>query len=330
MRKQPNPLALPGHVSRTALTLPASLTQPQWKKVGEKLIQPASSVMWWIGDWWVFGEKKAYGERKAFADAMEKAGGFSFQTCRQAGWVSRSIEASRRLDVLPWTFHLEVAGLDDPDAQDNALAWAASKWPDVTIRELRGYVRALKRQGDYRDSELPEGKWRVFYADPPWDYGNERPLYAGDQDDHYPPMSTDEICEMKIAERTQDNAILFLWTTSAMFSPDALRVVEAWGFEYKTTFVWDKIKHNMGHYNSVRHEILIVATKGTCTPDTQKLFDSVVSIERTEHSRKPPIFYEIIEALYQHGRRLELFARGHREGWDAHGHQAETYDAAAE
>lgn len=320
--KKINPLALPGHTSATALVLPETLTQPEWQTVGIKLIQAESGVMWWIGDWWAFGESQGYGERKAFAEELEKAGGFSFQTCANAAWVSRAIETSRRREVLPWSFHNEVAGLKSEKTQDQALAWAASKWPDVTIRELRGYVRALKRSGNYQETKLPEGTWRVFYADPPWDYGNERPLYAGDQDDHYPPMTTDQICEMEIASRAQDDAVLFLWTTSAMFSPDAIRVVEAWGFEYKTTFIWDKIKHNMGHYNSVRHEILIVATRGNCTPDNRRLFDSVVSIERTEHSRKPEFFYEIIDTLYPEGDRIELFARNERPNWARWGFEA--------
>ncbi|MBA7537736.1 hypothetical protein ES705_30005 [subsurface metagenome] len=78
---------------------------------------------------------------------------------------------------------------------------------------------------------------------------------------------------------------------------------------YKSSFVWDKIKHNMGHYNSLRHELLLVCTKGSCRPDTNKLYDSVVSIERTEHSEKPKYFRELIDMLYPTGRRIEIFAR---------------------
>ena len=74
-------------------------------------------------------------------------------------------------------------------------------------------------------------------------------------------------------------------------------ILNAWGFKYKTNFIWDKENHVMGFYSSVRHEHLIVATKGSCTPDVKKLYDSVQSIKRTEHSRKPEKFYEIIETL---------------------------------
>jgi N6-adenosine-specific RNA methylase IME4 len=104
--------------------------------------------------------------------------------------------------------------------------------------------------------------------------------------------------------------------------PEALEVAKAWGFTYKTTFIWDKIKHNMGHYNSVRHEVLLVCTKGACTPDVKRLFDSVVSEERTEHSKKPNVFREIIETIYTYGNKIELFARETPEGWDVFGNQS--------
>jgi N6-adenosine-specific RNA methylase IME4 len=98
-------------------------------------------------------------------------------------------------------------------------------------------------------------------------------------------------------------------------------VIRAWGFTYKAAFIWDKIKHNMGHYNSVRHELLLICTRGSCQPDVQTLFDSVQSIERTRHSAKPAEFRTIIDTIYPHGPRLELFARTTAEGWDAHGNQ---------
>lgn len=118
--------------------------------------------------------------------------------------------------------------------------------------------------------------------------------------------------------------MLFLWTTSPLL-PEGLRVAEAWGFKYKAAFVWDKVKHNMGHYNSVRHEFLLICTKGSCTPDVSKLFDSVQSIERTDkHSQKPEEFREIINTIYPHGSRIELFRRGDTpEGWKIWGNESE-------
>jgi len=168
---------------------------------------------------------------------------------------------------------------------------------------------------------LPSAKYRVLYADPPWSYGNTQPDYHPEQRDHYPVMQLKDICAMDIKAICEDNAVLFLWVTSPILE-ESFQVVKAWGFKYKTSFVWDKIKHNMGHYNSVRHEFLLVCVRGSCQPDVTKLFDSVQTIERTGHSVKPVQFYTIIETLYPHGKRIELFARSKRDGWDGYGNQA--------
>jgi N6-adenosine-specific RNA methylase IME4 len=170
-------------------------------------------------------------------------------------------------------------------------------------------------------TEMPQGKkYRVIYADPPWDYGNTQPDYHPEQRDHYKTMSLDEICDMPIVDLTTDDAVLFLWATSPILR-EAFDVINAWGFEYKASFVWDKVKHNMGHYNSVRHEFLLICVRGSCQPDVRKLFDSVVTEERTEHSKKPDTFRKMIEELYTHGNKIELFARQEFDGWDYYGNE---------
>ena len=77
----------------------------------------------------------------------------------------------------------------------------------------------------------------------------------------------------------------------------------------------------MGYYNSVRHELLLICVRGSCTPDVKKLFDTVITIEREDHSKKPEYFREIIETIYTHGNKIELFAREAPEGWDVFGNQ---------
>jgi len=133
-------------------------------------------------------------------------------------------------------------------------------------------------------------------------------------------MTVDELCGLPVAELADTDSVLFLWATSPKL-PEALRIISAWGFRYKTSFVWDKVKHNFGYYNSVRHEFLLIAGKGKSTPDTKTLYDSVLSIERTEHSVKPEEFRTMIDALYTTGRRIELFARREVEGWDTWGNE---------
>ena len=134
-------------------------------------------------------------------------------------------------------------------------------------------------------------------------------------------MSLEAICELPIQSLCEDNAALFLWVTSPILE-ESFQVVGAWGFQYKASFVWDKVKHVMGHYNSVRHEFLLICTHGSGIPETPKLYDSVITEERREHSMKPEIFYEIIETLYPSGKRFELFARCERVGWDRYGYES--------
>jgi len=148
------------------------------------------------------------------------------------------------------------------------------------------------------------------------------PDYFSEQGDHYALMNVQQICDLSIKDIAAENAVLFLWATSPILE-EAFEVVHAWGFEYKTSFVWDKVKHVMGHYNSVRHELLLVCVRGSCPPDTAKLFDSVITLERTsEHSEKPDIFRDMIDTLYIYGKRIELFARIAADGWETWGYES--------
>ena len=181
-----------------------------------------------------------------------------------------------------------------------------------------------KREYNQRTMVEPQaiaGRYRVWYADPPWQYSDSGLDNYGHAEGHYTTMSTDAICDMgdEIKAACDEKAVLFLWVTAPML-PEGLQVVQAWNFQYKGHFIWDKVKHNFGHYNSVQHELLLIATKGSCTPDVPKLFDSVVEEERSNiHSRKPDIFREIIDTIYPHGNRIELFARQKAEGWESWG-----------
>jgi N6-adenosine-specific RNA methylase IME4 len=97
--------------------------------------------------------------------------------------------------------------------------------------------------------------------------------------------------------------------------------LEAWGFEYKTSIVLDKIRHNWGHYISVRHEFLLFCGRGQYIPDTAVLEDSSVTIERKGHSEKPEYFRALIDRLYPHGPRIEIFVRKTALGWDVWGNE---------
>jgi len=194
---------------------------------------------------------------------------------------------------------------DLPDEQfENVKAGTAS-----VAQAIREVERAKRPT-----AELPAtGRYRVLYADPPWSYGNSGVINDSDNYGHvarhYPSMSIADLCDLPVKQLTDPQAVLFLWVTSPLLA-ECFAVIDAWGFTYKTSFVWDKVKHNFGHYNSVRHEFLLICTRGSCTPDVQVLHDSVQTIERSAvHSEKPEAFRTIIDELYPRGARLELFAR---------------------
>ena len=192
---------------------------------------------------------------------------------------------------------------------------------EVTLSQAR---REVKAKEVTRRVSLPDAKYRVLYADPPWSYHDKADagaVQAGGAERHYPSMSLAELCALPIPALCEPDAVLFLWVTSPMLC-ESFAVIKAWGFSYRASFIWDKVRHNMGHYNSVRHEFLLICVRGSCQPDVVKLFDSVVSEERTTHSKKPDTFRAIIDWLYPRGKRLELFARGAVQGWDTYGFEA--------
>ncbi len=210
--------------------------------------------------------------------------------------------------------------------RDSAEAQKLAALPEESFERVRSgdqtRAEALREQSKRERKpapELPPGKFRVLYADPPWLYGDKLIEGYGAAEHHYPPMSVAELCAMPVSERAAADAALFLWVTSPMLA-QCWPVIEAWGFRYVASFVWDKVRHNYGHYNSVRHEFLLVCVRGSCLPETKELIDSVQSIERSaRHSEKPEEFRRIIETMYPTGPKLELFARKAAPGWTAWG-----------
>jgi len=101
-------LVIPENYTKTALLLPPDTSYEQWESIGKQLQKAGESVMWWLGDWWAFGDHR-YGERAA--QAIEEGFPWAYQTCRNAAWVCRNIETSRRRDTLSFNHHAEVAGL---------------------------------------------------------------------------------------------------------------------------------------------------------------------------------------------------------------------------
>lgn len=178
-------------------------------------------------------------------------------------------------------------------------------------------------------------KYTTIYADPPWQFSNRTGKVAPEnrKNTRYGTLTLEDIKDLPVADLCDEQAHLYLWVPTAMIK-DGIAVLEAWGFTYKTTFFWEKVRKDgepdgrgVGFYfrNVVEPCLFGVRTKRKSdTFRTLQPGRSQVNIVRTmkrEHSRKPDEMIGIIEKCSP-GPYLELFGRGTRDGWDVWGNQA--------
>ena len=135
-------------------------------------------------------------------------------------------------------------------------------------------------------------------------------------------MSHEDICSLPIKDIANKDAVLFLWATSPKLK-EAMEVLDAWAFDFKSTAVWYKSRMIMGYYFRAQHELLLIATrgKGIPVPEGSNRVSSVIVAPQRAHSEKPDELYKILETMYPEYEKVELFARKKREGWDAWGNQ---------
>lgn len=190
---------------------------------------------------------------------------------------------------------------------------------------MKGERRAAREaELGARIRALPAKKYGVILADPEWRFEPRSRETGMDRaaDNHYPTSSTEEICARPVASIAADDCVLFLWATAPML-PDALRVMEAWGFTYKSNAIWFKDRVGTGYWFRNQHELLLIGSRGhppAPAPGTQ--FSSVIEAPVAEHSRKPDDFHALIEGYFPNLPRIELNARRARPGWDAWGNEA--------
>jgi N6-adenosine-specific RNA methylase IME4 len=187
---------------------------------------------------------------------------------------------------------------------------------DLAARKV---LRELRERGLAASPPLPDGLFELIYADPPWQLGNPDGVNA--PENHYPTMPLIQIKELQ--PPAADDAVLFLWTVNCLL-PQALEVIQAWGFSYKSNLVWIKPSIGLGYWTRNRHELLLFGTRGRIeVPESDQRPDSVIEADRRRHSQKPDQVYQLIEQAHPHLSKLELFARGvDRPGWQAWGNEA--------
>ena len=175
-------------------------------------------------------------------------------------------------------------------------------------------------------------RFSTILADPPWRFENRTGKMAPEHRRlaRYETMTLADICGLPVEGVAADTAHLYMWTPNALL-PEALQVMAAWGFSYKSNLIWHKIRKDggsdgrgVGFYFRNVTEMILFGVRGknarTLAPGRRQV--NMIETRKREHSRKPDEQYELIEACSP-GPYLELFARGERPRWSVWGNQAD-------
>lgn len=178
-------------------------------------------------------------------------------------------------------------------------------------------------------------RFSTILADPPWQFQNRTGKMAPEHKrlNRYDTMTLADIMALPVPAVSADVAHLYLWVPNALL-PDGIRLLESWGFRYKTNIVWHKIRKDggsdgrgVGFYFRNVTELVLFGIRGknarTLAPGRRQV--NMVETRKREHSRKPDELYSVIESCSP-GPYLELFARGTRPGWHGWGNESENYD----
>jgi N6-adenosine-specific RNA methylase IME4 len=257
-------------------------------------------------------EREEYRQKQARALARRRAGRKLVATLPQGQGRTREFAARQ-------------AGVSARLIQDAALVkaedahlFAAVKAGEIPAQRAAKLLRRERKLAALPSPPpLPAGPFDVLYVDPPWRSSSPRSEWSPEQ--HYATLTLEEIKALE--PPAADDAVLFLWAVNGLL-PEALGVIEQWGFVYKTNLVWIKPSIGLGHWLRNRHELLLLAVRGSIAlPDEPDRADSVVEAPRRRHSEKPDHVYELIELMFPGASRVELFARKTRPGWVAWGNE---------
>lgn len=185
--------------------------------------------------------------------------------------------------------------------------------------------------------KLPNEKFDIIYADPPWYYNGKlqfdkssttkekqaeinRKIFISSATFKYPTLKTKELKKLPLTQIAKDDCLLFMWTSNPHLA-QAIELGEAWGFDYKTVaFVWDKMVHNPGQYTLSYCELCLVFKRGRIPkPRGARNIKQLVRSPRKEHSEKPIEVQEAIEKMFPTQKKIELFARQKIKGWSVWG-----------
>jgi len=191
--------------------------------------------------------------------------------------------------------------------------------------------------------EFPNKKYQVIYADPPWNFSSKLKSSKLEENgkavqhkliEKYQTMRIKDICELPIKEIADETSVLLMWTTDAHLE-EAMKVINAWGYKYKTVgFIWNKKEKTgkqvcfMGQWTMKGSEICLLATRGKAHSLLKvRNIRQLIEAPRGKHSEKPQEARERIDKLFGDIPKIELFARQEIEGWDCWGNEVNNEGA---
>jgi len=254
-----------------------------------------------------------------FAEDTAEKIGVSRRTVEQEIQIAKKLTPEAKAAVIkndmPKTDALTLARMKPQ--QQKAIVDKLTTGQAATIKTAAQLIR--REEIKIAPLKQTTGKYDIIYADPPWRYEfSETESRA--IENQYPTMTLEDIKNIQVP--CEDNAVLFLWATAPKLT-EALEVMEAWGFLYRTCHSWDKEKNGMGYWFRGQHELLLLGVKGKhAAPLPENRFSSVYKEARGRHSQKPDYYYSMIERMFPDETYLEMFARQkHSDKWEVWGNQ---------
>jgi N6-adenosine-specific RNA methylase IME4 len=303
----------------------------QWKREGIELAQRHDATVFEIGDWYLHGRQSfGPGECRRIIEAPGWQG-VKYDTVKVYACVAKRYTPEfRYLNTSPAHYH-SARVLPLEQSIPLLTQAAAENW---NLNKLRMAVRRIRcwrdpTSGDVVDDLAAliqdERRFRGILADPPWFW-----LLAGGKkgasEFYYPGMTIEELCKLPVAQVAHDDSFLFLWCSAAGLK-EALLLLEAWSFSYKTSACWDKLSggYGVGAYWRMEHELLLLGVR----PQSQTHFDdntmaSMIRERRSrQHSVKPRCVHEMVQRAIG-SPYLELFGRQRVPNWTVLGIQLDA------
>lgn len=285
------------------------------------------------------GAGKGKGKKLALESGEVRHLPYTKKAAKETGRSERTVRENTRRGRIPNVIALTDTSLDKGEELD-ALASLNDANPEAALDlmkraeagekvsakvELKKQKRKAKETAlAAKQHALPDARFGVILADPEWRFEPWSRESGMDRaaDNHYPTSVTEVIASRPVAKIAADDCVLFLWATVPML-PQALLVMAAWGFDYRTHFAWAKDRFGTGYWNRNKHELLLIGVRGSPPAPAQgEQWDSLLSAPVGEHSAKPKLFLELVEAYFPNLPKIELNCRdAPRPGWDAWGNE---------